>query len=56
MRCKNCGEQMQGDRFIELVHCPNASDENAKTALRDDLNQIYCGEQPKKVVKNEQGK
>lgn len=39
--CRNCGEEMQGDGYKKVIHCPNADDE---TYLyhEPDANAVYC--------------
>lgn len=39
MICKNCGEQMIGDGFTTVYHCPNTD----SIGLEPDADPINCG-------------
>lgn len=40
-QCKACGDQMTGDGYTTVRHCPNA-DENDTTYAEPDSGPIYC--------------
>lgn len=39
MICKNCGEQMIGDGYAVVVHCPNADEYDY---MEPDASPVYC--------------
>ncbi|UKL14858.1 hypothetical protein [Erwinia phage Gungnir39] len=39
--CRNCGEEMQGDGYKKVIHCPNADNE-AYRYHEPDANAVYC--------------
>lgn len=45
LTCPNCGEQLEGDGYTRVVHCPNT--EVDTTYHEPDANPVYCnlGEQ-----------
>lgn len=40
MNCKDCGEQMEGDGYTTVFHCPNVDDVMVSKAQKiiDDIN------------------
>lgn len=41
MNCKECGEQMEGDGYRTVLHCPNATDIEIDY-LEPDAAPAYC--------------
>lgn len=42
--CPNCGEQLIGDGYSTVYHCPHA-DENTYEYHEPDANPVYCSEE-----------
>lgn len=40
--CKTCGEQLEGDGYKNILHCPNA-EESTYDSLLPDEGPVYCG-------------
>lgn len=43
MRCKNCGEQMEGDGCSDVIHCPNI--DVTGIGYEPDANPVYREEE-----------
>ncbi len=41
VHCKNCGEQMEGDGYNTVLHCPNA-EEDTWWYHEPDANPVEC--------------
>jgi tRNA(Ile2) C34 agmatinyltransferase TiaS len=39
--CKDCGEQMEGDGYTTVLHCPYAEEDY--DTIEPDANPVYCG-------------
>ena len=46
MRCKNCGEPMEGDGYNDVIHCPNV--DVTGIGCEPDANPVYCEEEEEK--------
>lgn len=40
--CKDCGENLEGDGYKTVIHCPNADDQLTAYA-EPDAGPFYCG-------------
>lgn len=43
MRCKTCGEPMEGDGYNDVIHCPNV--DVTGIGYEPDANPVYCEEE-----------
>lgn len=41
MICKQCGEEMDGDGYKKVIHCPNADEEDHRYH-EPDADPVYC--------------
>lgn len=41
--CPKCGEQLRGDGYTKVIHCPNAPEESVE-GVECDANPIFCRE------------
>ena len=40
MICKTCGEEMEGDGYTVVIHCPNV--ETYGMCIEPDANPVHC--------------
>ena len=43
MRCKTCGEPMEGYGYTDVIHCPNV--DVTGIGYEPDANPVYCKEE-----------